>query len=1498
MIESQTNLIGGINLDKDPRAISTKELSYAKDNENIGIVEGEDLSSKPMPSSSEIFEVPNLQVQYQYVRAKFEDSVDSYTFTIKDLSGNSIGPSSITIAVSPGDTVSDIITALNAVLGGYGYTATNDDIQGAWFSLAIYQGSGTPISFVLTQSETISGTTTDIIVYTLQDAFNPIGSINAQFKPLASTYVGDILFQFSKSYDGTATTFGYAVADQSGVYTYTELFTTLSIILPENQVIDLQSEKTNNRYNFYWTDNTGKPKCVYVPESLGQYAPLKYNMTTFENETLGIFTLESIGVQSDLQIQNFSRVNFSEQLDNGGDLDAGTWFYFTSLGINNDYSEWSGASEGVVVFTEGVTSPSAGFNVGGDLTPAKTGKCNVLTITGAKPQVYNRLRLAGVLNQGGAYSAVLIGEYDIPSDSFDITHTGTETGSSDYDYKLLPPVQEVFLKSKNLQVKKNRLNIANVEVANDDDLEAIFSNVTLGQTTETLDNTGYVVLTENPLFKVSLATPYQVTAVNEQGTTLTVNAANGDFNSASAYNTATNLFTPPTNGDYKISAEMTYKDLIADGVNKYIESVYVIDVVTGVKVMQLLYNNIDVVTGITTRSATATLSLTTSQELALKYFVVDGNTNQIYVYTTTFTVSKVVSDYNYKFLTVGEYQLPSNIALKRGYMVNENYAFFARVYYKTGYISNWYYLGQYRFGNGSFPANLQDGFLQDNSFNTLTYALTISGLDISTIKDDIYRIEFGRAICNPTILGTGIFIPSHAFQGGNEGGTFKSGLYTGNTSGGSYGQNINGSNVVRYFGVMISPDWLIGGEPQFKSGDYLINYGQCEPNTSSFIQAGANTKWGSGLDLKGNFIPYTAISPTSINIADAAPTAFNTNSRILENDAQSLYLGASLDKTGTIDTLSTKCMAMSLESRIIPNAGTATGNDLGVYYVQYVRPISNQYDIENLTIVSCNAYVDVTPSTTNILPTQTVFGGDTYTQKTYAKVLYNAYNPDTASGGTLSSMVGFYSQNKYNAQMRYVDKTFNNKPFPFGTPLGDYLFGTYEAQEQFNLDNGYTWYLPITNGKPYNKKIVKDRVFESRIWYSQQKLLGSVADSYRIILPNDYKDLPAKDGGISGLLDTNDVMLAIQKTAVSVLPYQTDVALSSTDGSIYIGNGGVYAQREIIVSKFGTAVKSGIILAENRNGNAQAYWYSDTARAFLRYGQDGTKNLSEENGTRTWFINSSKLVKDEFDIVLGFDRNRKSIYITLRALNDTIPVWDSATSYGDGDYVRYGAINKYNNFEWMQDVYVAINPNTNSNPYDNPSNWQLVPETNMFFYNKWSLVWNEAYNYFQGFFTLLPERYLNLNGIMLAPRGRPSYGKVFDIFGGTGYLQWLSQSGVYKQGTFTLEVVGNMAGRGLVPERYQGVGLQVGMSHDTANNPSGVIYTELQNEDNVSNGESVLSPTDFEYQNGQIGSGIYPNAQDEIIIGDWAKFRFTTQNYMRVFSIVIRMYVKRRILSK
>jgi hypothetical protein len=1491
MIESQLNVIGGVNLDKDPRSLKQNELSYAKDMEVTSLDAATDMSASPMPSSTEIYNIPSLSSRNQYLRVKFIDTVSSYTLYFKDQSGNNIGPGSFSVAVSPGDTATDFIADINTVLNPYSFTASFDDQQGDYISLALVSGS-TPIPFTLTQIEVDGSVSTNIPIFMLQEYVNIPSALNRVFRPLQTIFLDNIMFVFSSVPNDAYGQIGYAVKDLNGDWTYTELVTSSELIFFNNKPIEIQGEKiTNSQYAFYWINTFGKPKVIYVPDTLGQYAPLKYSMDSFEVESSGLFTLESIGQQTDLQIQNPSRPEFTSQNDAGGILDSGTYWYFTQVGINNDYSEWSVPTNPVAVFKEGVNSPSSGFNVRGDKTPQTTSKSNVITIKSANFPVYNKVRLGYVICQGGAYSGKIVGEYDVTANEFSIEHTGYESLQSDYDIGFFPPVQEVFTYAGNCQVKKNRFNLADVEVQRDANLESIFQNVTLGQDTADLNSTGYVTATETPLFKVSRG-EYIESGRGEVSLNLSVNTANGDFNPSSAYFVAPdNWFVPPTNGDYFLTISLNGKLIGTGG----FLSLYVVDLVTGVKVLEIPVGNQLTNTSYNFRK-TLIVTLTTSMKLAYKYFVNNGS--NINVSSISFVGTKVISDYNYKYLKAGEFQNSINIANKVGYMVNETYPFYARVHYKSGYISNWYYVGSYKFSGGSSLATTTNGFLSNISGDTLTYGLTINGLDISSIKDEILRIEIGRGLANQSVLGTGIFIPTHKVYGGNEGGNYNVGLYTGNTSGGSYGQNVANSSSNRYFGVMICPDWLVNGFPEYQNGDKIVNYGQQDATLASFLIAGANTKWGTGTDLNGRFVPFTTQTPQEIGVVDAASCDFNTSSRILENDAQSMFLSARLDQTGSVDTLSVKCMAMTLDTKIIPVSGTASGNDFGSYYVQYIRDIA-EVNPKDLSIVSCGYFIEIDKSTPNILPEQLVFGGDTYTQKTYTKILYNAYNPDTASGGTLSSFVGYYSQNRINQQLRYVDTTFDNKPFPMGTVLNDYLFTTYNANEQFQIDRGYTWELPLNNGVAYNSKIIQEKYFRSRIYYSQQKPLGSIVDTYRTILPNDYKDLPAKNGKIVALYDTNDVMVAIQLTAVHVLPYQSDVVLSSADGSIYIGNGGVYSQREIQVSSYGSKFKTATLLAENAAGNLQVYWFSTTANAFLRYGPDGTKNLSEENNWRTYFLNKSKLCINDFDVVLGFDRNRKSVFITARAVNSDVPLYDSGVTYSIGDKVRYGALNKYKSFEQTLDVYQSkTNSNTGNNPFDSSANWEVIPETNVEYYNKWTAVWNEKYNYFTGELTVLPERYFNFNGIVIVPRGIPSYNSMYELFGGTTILQWLSNGTTFKQGTFIVEYSINTKGAGFYPERINGVGIQVGMNHNESNNPSVMVYTALQNEDNVSNGPSLMNPTDFEFLNGQIGVGVYPNAQDEIIIGDWVKVRYTSQLFYRIFSLVSKMYIKRRILSK
>lgn len=1498
MKKVSVHTIGGMVLDKDPRSVQPNELTYAKDNEIFGVTEGKDSSSYPYPSSVLSYTIPPLEQQNQYVRARFVNTATSYVLSLKDdRYGTYIGPSEITITLAslPSPTVANFVSALNTILNVYNYSADFDSISGDYFSLTILDGTTitSPLSFSITQKEINGSSEFYYDIFTIQDAFNPLTALDAEFKPLQTIQVNDVSFVFSKSYNGEGVAIGVATNTYLQDWSYTHLVVSNKLSFPEGEVIEIQGEEiNNNQYALYWADNSGKPKVIYIPTNLT--SPLKYTINNMVG-TEGLFTLESIVEQTNLQIQNYGRIAFNNQLQSGGQLEAGTWFYFIASGIDRNYSEWSAASEPIPVFSSTTKSASAGAIIGGDKTPKVTSKANVLEVLGVDSKVYNSVKVAAMVNQGGAYSAFEIGEYDVANlqNPFYITHTGKETGIIDLDTASLPAVQEVFINSKNVQIKKNRLNLANVEIQVEEDLDEVFANVVLGQTTTTIEGTGAVDFSSEPLFRVA-ASPYNITVDGQASVVFTNDSTNGNFNTSSVFNLSTGKFTVPSGGTGTYYLNLSFSFNLPFPADLYPQEVYVLNNTNGEKYCLTTYADSLSVRNVLNKIDSVTL--TAGDELVVAIFTSGLSSTQYRIQTFAFSATRAISNFPSKGIRVGEYQLPQNVATKTGYMINERYSFYARIKYTSGYLSQWRYLGQYQFGNGNFPSEPSDSFLTDSTSvatsNTNVYALTIDGIDVSSIKDRIEYIEFGRAICNPTILGTGVFIPSDSSTGG-QGGTFNSGLYTGNTDATVYRSANSLTSDNRLFGVMLCPDWATGTiKPEFQDGDQLIVYGVFS-GTKSQIISGGGSKFGSFWEFSGVFLGSG--QPYIIDIEDAAYCEWNTNSRVLRNDANNLYKASSLSNNATITTLAAESMAVSLSSKIVPLTGTLPALDNGIYYVQYYRPNSNQYNEIDDTVVSCNTFIEVNSTSGDILPQKIVYGGDTYTQKTFMKVLYNAKNPATSPSyyvnSALTSFLGFYSQNKINQQMRYNDTTFTNQPYPFGNSLDNYLFGVYDAGEQFNIDNGYSWQSVIGNSKPYNPKILKQGIFKARIYYSGQKPINSILDSYRGLLPNDFKDLDSKNGEINGLYDINSVMVALQPFKVSVLPYQSDVGLSAEDGSLYVGNGGVYAQRENPVSSYGATLKSGTLVAENEAGNSVLYWFSENGRGLFRYSNDGVKNLSEENHLRSWFYNNTNLIKEEYDIVFGFDRTRSLIFMSTKGINRSVSIWNSGSSYSAGNYVRYGEIGKYQTFENLQDIYVATGSNTNENPYDNPDVWSYVQTAETEYYNYNSLVFNEKANFFQGFFTLIVSRYFNFNGRIYVPRGRESFNEVYELFGSkTGYLRWLDDNTTYKQGEWVVEWASN--DNGLLPKRYSWVGLQAGSLHNTANNPTLLVYND--NQTSLSSGG-----LEFDYVAGQLGTGILPDINDDpISSSSYTKIRLSNSVFNRIYGVVAHFYIMTRNILK
>jgi len=591
MKDFQALSIGGVNVDKDPRSLQPNELSYAQDVEIFSTVAGQDTSASPLPSSANIYNIPVCPTQSQYVRLNYDNAAFvSYYYTITDSSGGYILNN---VAIAVGANATAHVALISTAISGAGYAATlgNAPMGEEWFSMKIEQSS-TPVVYNIEQSSYDGTTITPVIVYTLQEAFNPVSAAVSNFQTLQTQEMDGMMFLWSRSVglcmgSNYAYQIGYAVKNQSGVWAYTQLVLTTKFGFPTNKVIEIQSEEINSgQYAFYWIDDTNKPKVVYVPTTLVENGILKYTLNNFLGGLEGLFTLDSIDIQTDLQIQNPARVNWSSQLETGGALEAGTDFYFVAVGINNNWSEWSPASEPITVFKASTTAPSAGAYIGGDKSVTVTSKANVVLITGADARAYNTIRLACLTNQGGAYSAVIVGEYAVTANEFYITHTGLESGSTVLDASSLPPVQDVFLSARNIQNKKNRLNLADVEIANDADLEDIFQAVTLGQTTDNLDSVGIVTFTSEALFKASTDVGgYVDSRRDQQRIKLNNDSTLGNFDNGGYFvNTFDNYaFTVPTTGNYSLSIYLRGGG--RDPVHGYLGPVnmYVLNYTTGTK---------------------------------------------------------------------------------------------------------------------------------------------------------------------------------------------------------------------------------------------------------------------------------------------------------------------------------------------------------------------------------------------------------------------------------------------------------------------------------------------------------------------------------------------------------------------------------------------------------------------------------------------------------------------------------------------------------------------------------------------------------------------------------------------------------------------------------------------------------------------------------------------------------------------------------------------------
>lgn len=1350
---SQNTFTGGLDRDSDYRVIKNDRYVDATDVDTYSNDRNSTYSISPLHSSTLAFTIPNITSQSQIMRLAYKQNV-AISYSFYDAETNLlIGTNSI---------AANLNTSFNAwkfyflvQMLSYGYNITGLDNTSEYFKFTIAPTNTNGKKRIYFEWN-VDGVSTDEVVlqeYYSSNTLQPIGAISLQ----------DNLFTLSTTLDNDAIEIGVG-KETNGSWTYTRLFRTWRWNYPTNEAIDIRIEEiSSENYALYVVQKGIKPKVYYINKALTQDILVKYNSTNWLTPTTYGYLIYNVAdEQTNLQIvNNTSFVKFESQQQNGGALLSGGYRYSIRCGVNGtlNTTEWSVLNANVIpVFKTSVDAPSGYIKIQGDKSGELTNKSNVLKLENLKPNIFNYVELACAYNANGATSATIVGKYPITGNIMYITHSGLESNTQVLDATLLQQTEPLVKSAKTLEIKKNRLNLANVDIASDeniaDSIKTLFDESLFTQYYDNITGVGTLVRTNDYAVKAyinsSSPVPWNIVTTGYQtgsGNILFQNPSNP------TYNAATGIWTVSVSGKYRINPFFWFtaidKSTFGGGLN------FLLQQKRGTNIKTVGYFHFD--SNNQSQGIDVTLDLQVGDEVYFQcnYQFKKGDGGAFYIESAIFAPTAVVGSTTQDFANtqVGEYQLPANCANKVGYTLHETYAFFAKIHYKNGYVSSPYYIGSKTFSPYGSVFAFTNITSNPKDHTVFVNALKINGLDVSSLKDDVDGISIWRAVCNPTILGTGVVFSADNLDASS----YTVGYYPSiPVYNGHYGVAIPNNNDARNFGMFISPDTQYNKvEPN--AGDKLIYMGVPAVMNNVGNSTGGTPYKNPVIEGSGSFAEYygasigSSIANNEVTVTDGQYITFDAaisdpNSQLppITSGNLSYRPNTNIKANGRG---SMEGMALGLASKLAPANSTY---DNGVYMAQYKRTLNTpQYDLTSVDIVPTGTFIPVTPQS-SIINNISIYGGDTYTQKNILKVMY------WGSDGTnvFSSFITYYAQSKINTQLFYCDENeavSQTRNLQGWKNIVSYLFPFQDintvAQEQFNYDKAYSAQYPFTE-KPYDPNIPQQSKFGSRIYYSQQKPLNSVQDFYRKIFALDYRDLDSKNGDIAAIRDVNNYMVAIQPRAISVLPYQSDVAITSQDGNpILVGNGGVYNQRENIVSTYGTNLQSCVLVGKNNNGNSQLYWYSPQFKKFCRYGADGIRIISDEQMMRSYFLNEVNGINNEYSMVMAYNVEYASVIMTM-----------------------FGTTNN-------------------------------------------TLMFNEKSNNFSTFASFKPIRYFFFKNKTIAPQNSAGgYNQLYDLFGDkNNYLYFLGNT----QGQFSITLSSNKGG--INDKRFLSCGVMVGAGYNFTN---------------------------------------------------------------------------------
>lgn len=1030
--------------------------------------------------------------------------------------------------------------------------------------------------------------------------------------------------------------------DNGVTYTYTRLLRSKNLNFSTDRRVEATLERNGNEINIYWTDGYNKPRAMYLKNSLKNTTDgLLYAFG-------GYYELENIDVDTAFfNVNPTSYLQFNS-VTTGGALTSGNKRY-TGRFLTEDFvaTDFLYPTNPVNIYKASFANP---IMITGDSDGSLTDKTVNLTVKNIPPNIYKYFELVAIEYVDQVFVPKIVQRFPLSLDQKELQVQHTNLGQENIilSNNELLAITSKYLTAQNMKIFDNRMVLSNLSEQTDFSLDTWAQTITHSLETKTTTAVGFLKPSDFANEKLD-SIAYRFGEHLDPNNTY-------DFTSYMM------------NDTYRFAIQVQWKNTGKWSSPYWVDDIRFDTLSTNVIGTRRIANNINV-------------NLTDDDNTTVNnYYVKFSNINLDYQIGNSYLRDLILG---FRFvrakripevLTTG-YFLPgvfNSAASKRQYIpyfreLNEN-GFVTTLSTGTAGINTTtnvitfgsahnLYKGQTLFfeTSGTPPVPLQN--------ETQYYAIIVSSTEIKlSATSDLTEIDL-------TTVGTGTFnfntiLESDAVD------NFPTSQFT----------NSNGSDELFFYSV---DDYYLSGDYEFNTSlDELRILGV--PNTKFHFRgrrgpAIITNEAGEYIDFNGYFMasnnPYLRIAdsgatpPTSINL--------NNHTRLEEGESKILstgrnvYNGANSSPCVRADVFS---LSATLKATVGSNfTGLVNSENTGIYYGQLFRNLgANKKYPANKELTqyeSIGSYYILSEGQSGVLNNVSVYGGDVFNQKTHMHIKLR--NADNFEGYG----IGVYSQNRVNTQMFHYlesDDSITGEPYvfpqyPHYLPAantvgifcyvlkGDVRFNTltstiewaqYDALDEKSIciplinwltqtrvqryySRSYDYKDDTILEQGYNSNSKYDGSIPNRIVWSAKKITGSQKDNYRIFKPLDFAELDLSNGPITHHEVVNNNFYTWQPYSVQRQYFRDASLLGAQQGSdIVVGSGSILAARGEEITAIGMFKKWSQLKGKNPTGKETFYWYNDQVQKIVRFGQDGTRVISDD-GFISYLTNNGKYVSNQ-----------------------------------------------------------------------------------------------------------------------------------------------------------------------------------------------------------------------------------------------------------------------------